>query len=58
MQTLFALADAGLTSFDASGALWPHCKLSELLLPKASGCSSAMAGAEKLLGAFKKRCVW
>jgi aryl-alcohol dehydrogenase-like predicted oxidoreductase len=53
MNTLFALADAGLTSFDVSGPSFPHCPLAQLF--GESNSLDMFAGVEKMLATFKRR---
>lgn len=53
MQTLFDLADAGMTTFDVSGSFWPYCKLNSLFAAKAD--ANPFDGVEKVLGTFKRR---
>ncbi|MEW5297573.1 MAG: hypothetical protein WDW36_000775 [Sanguina aurantia] len=53
MQTLFDLADAGLTTFDVSGAFWPYTQLRSLF--STDNTASYYEGAEKILGLFKRR---
>lgn len=53
MQTLFDLADAGLTTFDVSGNFWPHSNIRELF--SGNNSRSYYEGVEQLLGTFKKR---
>jgi len=54
MGSLFALADAGLTTFDVSGPGFPHTSLRGLF-GDAANSASVYEGAEKVLGAFKRR---
>jgi hypothetical protein len=66
MNALFALADAGCSSFDTGGAGWPPCPgqapLTELLAGFYGNPAAASAwlygGAERVLGVFKRRWVW
>uniref|UniRef100_A0A061R728 Aldo keto reductase n=1 Tax=Tetraselmis sp. GSL018 TaxID=582737 RepID=A0A061R728_9CHLO len=53
MNTLFALADAGLTTFDVSGPSFPHCPL-HLLFGEANSLDM-YAGVERMLATFKRR---
>lgn len=53
MQTLFELADAGLTTFDVSGSSFPFVNLRQLF--GADNTQSAYDGVEKVLGMFKRR---
>mmetsp|Transcript_36018 Transcript_36018/g.101993 ORF Transcript_36018/g.101993 Transcript_36018/m.101993 type:complete len:511 (-) Transcript_36018:159-1691(-) len=53
MNTLFALADAGLTSFDVSGPSFPHYPLHKLF--GESNSLDMFAGVEKMLATFKRR---
>lgn len=55
MNTLFALADAGITTFDVSGPSFPHCPLAQLF--GESNSLDLFAGVEKMLGIFKRRFV-
>ncbi len=55
MNVLFALADAGLTTFDVSGAFFPHTNLRALF--SGDNQSSFYQGSESVLGTFKRRCV-
>lgn len=55
MNTLFALADAGLSSFDVSGPSFPHCPLHQLF--GESNSLDMFAGVEKMLATFKRRCA-
>lgn len=70
MSSLFALADAGCSSFDAGGCGWPSQvgkpTLADLLGPASTsaavGGPAAVStwlygGAEKVLGMFKRRYV-
>lgn len=54
MQTLFDLADAGMTTFSVSGAFWPYCNLNKVFAAKAD--ASPFEGVERVLGTFKRRC--
>jgi hypothetical protein len=66
MNALFALADAGCSSFDTGGAGWPPCPgqvpLTELLAGSSGNPAAASAwlygGAERVLGVFKRRWAW
>lgn len=53
MNTLFALADAGMTSFDVSGPTFPHCPLHKLFGEADS--LDMYAGVERMLATFKRR---
>lgn len=53
MGTLFALADAGLTTFDVSGPFFPHANLRALF--GSDNATSYYDGAERVLGTFKRR---
>lgn len=55
MQTLFALADAGMTTFDVSGRFFPYTNLRALF--NSDNSSSMFDGCESVLGTFKRRCV-
>eukprot|EP00200_Dunaliella_tertiolecta_P005346 CAMPEP_0202357714 /NCGR_PEP_ID=MMETSP1126-20121109/11636_1 /ASSEMBLY_ACC=CAM_ASM_000457 /TAXON_ID=3047 /ORGANISM="Dunaliella tertiolecta, Strain CCMP1320" /LENGTH=540 /DNA_ID=CAMNT_0048950661 /DNA_START=137 /DNA_END=1759 /DNA_ORIENTATION=+ len=53
MQTLFALADAGMTTFDVSGRFFPFTNLRALF--SSDNSSSYYEGTESVLGMFKRR---
>jgi len=53
MQTLFALADAGMTTFDVSGRFFPFTNLRALF--SSDNSSSFYEGTESVLGIFKRR---
>eukprot|EP00951_Prasinocladus_malaysianus_P013799 scaffold104834_cov41-Prasinocladus_malaysianus.AAC.1 len=53
MNTLFALADAGITSFDVSGPAFPHCPLHQLF--GEANSLDMYSGVEKMLATFKRR---
>jgi hypothetical protein len=55
MQAFFALADAGLTTFDISGPFYPHTDLRTLF--RGADTAWLYEGVEKLLGVFKRRCT-
>jgi len=55
MQTLFALADAGMTTFDVSGRFFPFTNLHALF--SSDNSTSYYEGTESVLGMFKRRCV-
>ncbi|GIL49677.1 hypothetical protein Vafri_5995 [Volvox africanus] len=57
MQALTDLADAGLTTFEVSGAGWPYCSLRSLFgeLPSAAPPAGFLDGVERVLGTFKRR---
>lgn len=55
MSYLFALADAGLTSFDTSMPDFPFCNLVQLF--QAQDAGQVQAGVQAVLGAFLKRWV-
>jgi hypothetical protein len=55
MQTLFALADGGMTTFDVSGRFFPFTNLRALF--NSDNSSSLYEGTESVLGMFKRRCV-
>ena len=55
MQALFALADAGMTTFDVSGPAWPYTSLHRLFGSVQTGSMYDLV--ERLLGTFKKRCA-
>ncbi|GAX80302.1 hypothetical protein CEUSTIGMA_g7740.t1 [Chlamydomonas eustigma] len=54
MQTLFDLVDAGLTSFEVGGPLFPHTTLSSLF--GSNNNTSFYESSERVLGVFKRRC--
>lgn len=54
MNVLFALADAGLTTFDVSGPSFPHTAL-RALFGDAANAASVYEGSEQVLGTFKRR---
>lgn len=53
MANLFALADAGLTTFEVSGPFFPYANLRQLFTGDNS--ASYYEGVEKVLGVFKRR---
>ncbi|GFR49624.1 hypothetical protein Agub_g11696 [Astrephomene gubernaculifera] len=57
VQALTDLADAGMTTFEVSGAGWPYCPLRQLFgeLPSAAPPAGFFDGAERVLGTFKRR---
>ena len=56
MRTLFAMADAGMTTFDVSGPFYPHTNLRALFGPNSG--TSYFEGSEAVLGHFKRRWVF
>lgn len=53
MQTLFDLADAGMTTFDVASAFWPYGNLNSVFAAKPD--ASPFDGVERVLGTFKRR---
>lgn len=53
LQSLFDLADAGMTTFEVSGPFYPYTNLRGLFA--SDNTASYYEGVEKILGTFKRR---